>query len=148
MEVNVSLKDIMTKDVICISPAATLKEAGEVFKKNRISGVPVVNEAGKIIGVVTITDMLRTLGKIYKLKESEMESQADFRLSEMYEEEKQNAKVKDLMSREVHVLNEDSSIEEVMRLVFQAKVHTIPVTDSEGHLAGIIGRRDVIEACF
>jgi CBS-domain-containing membrane protein len=65
-----------------------------------------------------------------------------------YEEEKQNAKVKDLVSREVHVLNEDSSIEEVMRLVFQTKVHTIPVTDSEGHLAGIIGRRDLVEACF
>ena len=54
MEVNVYLKDMMTKDVICISPDATLKEAGEVFKKNRISGVPVVDEAGKIIGVVTI----------------------------------------------------------------------------------------------
>jgi len=142
------LKDLMTKEVICISPEASLKEAGEVFKKNRISGVHVVDEDGKIIGVVTITDMLKTLGKIYKLKESEMDSQADFRLSEMYEKEKQNAKVKDLMSRKIHVLVEDSSIEEVMRLVFQVKVHTIPVTDLEGHLVGIIGRRDLVEACF
>jgi len=48
----------------------------------------------------------------------------------------------------VHVLNKESSLEEVMKLVFQTKVHTIPVIDSEGSLAGIIGRRDLVEACF
>ena len=62
------LRDIMTRDVISISDEATLKEAGEVFKKSRISGLPVVNDNGEIIGVVTITDMLNTLGKIYELK--------------------------------------------------------------------------------
>ena len=136
------LREIMTKDVISISHEATLKEAGEVFKQKRISGLPVVNENEEIVGVVTITDMLKILGQIYKLKESEKKSQADIMLSEMYEGEKQKAQVKDLMTREVHVLKEESSIEEVMRLMFQKNVHTIPITDAEGHIVGIIGRRD------
>ena len=142
------LRDIMTRDIICISDEATLKEAGEVFKKNRISGLPVVNGNGEIIGVVTITDMLKILGKIYGLKESEKKSHAVIMLSDMYEGEKQKAKVKDLMTREVYVLKEDSSIEEVMKLMFQNKVHTIPITDLEGHIVGIIGRRDLVGACF
>ena len=142
------LGDIMTRNVICISHEATLKEAGEVFKKNRISGLPVVNDDGEIKGVVTITDMLRILGKIYELKESEKKSHSDIKLSEMYEEEKQSAKVKDLMTKEVYVLKEDSSIEEVMELMFHHKVHTIPITDLEGRIVGIIGRRDLVGACF
>jgi signal-transduction protein with cAMP-binding, CBS, and nucleotidyltransferase domain len=65
----------------------------------------------------------------------------------MFEKEKAEAKVKSIMTKEVLVLDESAPIEEVMRLMFDRKVHTIPVTRN-GKLIGVIGKRDLISACF
>jgi len=141
------VKDIMTKGIITIAPEASLKEAGELFKQKRISGLPVMDSKGKVIGIVTITDMMRILGQIYELKESE-KVHTDMQLSKMYEEEKSKAKVQSIMSKNVLVLNEDDSIEAVMKLMFQNNIHTIPVADKSEKIIGVIGRRDIICACF
>ena len=142
------VSEVMTKEVITISSEASLKEAGELFKTKRVGGVPVVDGSGKVIGVITITDMMKILGHIYDLKERERKDTPEVMISEMYEEEKQNAKVSDVMTQDVYVLNEERSIEEVMRLMFRNKVHTIPITNNDGKLIGIIGRHDLINACF
>jgi CBS domain-containing protein len=141
------VRELMTKNVITISPEASLKEAGELFKEKRVSGLPVMDEAGKVVGIVTITDMMRILSQIYALKESE-KAHEDIKLSGMYEEEKAKAKVKNIMSKSVTVLGEESPIEEVMRLMFNDNIHTIPITNSQGKLVGVIGRRDMVCACF
>lgn len=141
------VKDIMTSPVITVSPDASLKEVGEIFKQKRISGVPVQEADGKIIGIVTITDMLRILGQIYELKESEKEHQ-DIALSKMYEEEKARAKVRNVMSKSIFVVKHTDSIEEIMRLMFKNNIHTIPVSDEEGKIIGVVGRRDIISVCF
>jgi CBS domain-containing protein len=140
------LKDIMTTDVITISPETTLKEVGEILKRNRVSGLPVVDKDGAVVGVITLTDMLRILDQIYHWKEIERRV-PEIKLSDMFEKEKAEAKVKSIMTKEVLVLDESAPIEEVMRLMFDRKVHTIPVTRN-GKLIGVIGKRDLISACF
>jgi CBS domain-containing protein len=140
------LRDIMTTDVITISPETTLKEVGEILKRNRVSGLPVVDKDGAVVGVITLTDMLRILDQIYHWKEIERRV-PEIKLSDMFEKEKAEAKVKSIMTKEVLVLDESAPIEEVMRLMFDRKVHTIPVTRN-GKLIGVIGKRDLISACF
>jgi CBS domain-containing protein len=140
------LKDIMTTDVITISPETTLKEVGEILKRNRVSGLPVVDKDGAVVGVITLTDMLRILDQIYHWKEIERRV-PEIKLSDMFEKEKAEAKVRSIMTKEVLVLDESAPIEEVMRLMFDRKVHTIPVTRN-GKLIGVIGKRDLISACF
>jgi len=141
------IKEMMTKQVLTINAEMSLKDAGKLFRENRISGLPVVDDDANIIGIFTITDMMRILGQIYELKESE-KKHPDIRLSEMYDNEKSKAKVGNMMTKDVYVLNENDSIEEVMRLMFYNKVHTIPITNQNGKLVGIIGRRDLVYACF
>jgi CBS domain-containing protein len=136
----------MTTDVITISPETTLKEVGEILKRNRVSGLPVVDKDGAVVGVITLTDMLRILDQIYHWKEIERRV-PEIKLSDMFEKEKAEAKVKSIMTKEVLVLDESAPIEEVMRLMFDRKVHTIPVTRN-GKLIGVIGKRDLISACF
>jgi len=138
--------EIMTKDVITVSPDASLKDVGEILKERRISGVPVIDAKGNIVGIVTLTDMLRVLDQIYKWREMERRI-PDLKLSEMFEKEKSEAKVRNVMTKSVYTLDENQTMEDVMRMMFDKKVHTIPIT-KDGKLLGIVGKRDLISACF
>lgn len=140
------VKEIMTKEVITVSPDASLKEIGEILKEKRISGIPVVDENGNVVGIVTLTDLLRILDQIYKWKEMEKRV-AGLKLSEMREEEKSKAKVRDIMTKDVFTISEDGTIDDVMRMMFGKGIHTIPVI-KDGKLVGIMGKRDLIDACF
>jgi len=64
------VKEIMTREVITVSPDDSLKNVGEILKEKRISGLPVVKDE-KIVGIITLTDMLKVLERIYKWKELE-----------------------------------------------------------------------------
>lgn len=140
------VKEIMTKNVITVSPEASLKEVGVIFKEKRISGVPVIDKNNTIVGIVTLTDMLRILDQIYIWKELE-KLVPGCKLSEMEQEEKAKAKVRDIMTKEVYTINEQGTIDDLMKLMFTKKIHSIPVT-REGKLVGIVGKRDIIYACF
>jgi len=141
------VKELMSKNVITVGTEMSLKELGELFKQKRVSGFPVVSKDGNVVGIVTITDMMRILGQIYELKESE-KAHTDMQLSKMYEEEKAKAKVENIMSKNVFILKADDPMEEVMKMMFQQNVHTLPIADASGKLVGVIGRRDIISACF
>ncbi len=140
------VEEIMTKEVITVSPNTPLKEVGELFKEKRISGMPVVDEKGDIVGVITLTDLMKILSNIYRWKQLE-KSTPDLKLSEMFEIEKSNAKVKDFMSKNVLTLAEADTMDEAARKMFVSGVHTLPVL-REGKLVGIIGKRDLIHVCF
>ncbi len=140
------IKDIMTKNVITVSPDASLKEVGTILKEKRISGIPVVDQKGCIVGIVTLTDMLKILDHIYQWKELERK-EPTLKLSEVFTQEKLNAKARDVMTKDVVTLEENSSIDDVMRVMFDKKIHTIPIT-SDGKLVGVIGKRDLVYLSF
>ena len=137
------VKELMTSNVVTVAPEATLKDVGKLLKEKRISGVPVVDHSGSVIGVVTLTDMFRILEQIYKCKATEREMS----LSEAFDEKTVKGTVYDIMTKNVLTLSETDTIEDVMRLMFTNKVHTIPVT-RDGKLIGVVGKRDLVYACF
>jgi len=58
---RIKIKGIMTKDPVTVSPDFTVEETAEILLNNRISGVPVVNEKNKVVGVITKTDLFKVL---------------------------------------------------------------------------------------
>ena len=58
---KIKVKEIMTRDPITIPPYYTLEETARVLLENKISGAPVVNDKGKVIGIITRDDMLKVL---------------------------------------------------------------------------------------
>ena len=58
---KIQVKDIMTKDVITVPPDYTVEETAQVLQRNRISGAPVVDSDGKLVGTITQTDLFRVL---------------------------------------------------------------------------------------
>ncbi|MBN1794337.1 MAG: CBS domain-containing protein [Candidatus Omnitrophica bacterium] len=140
------IKEIMTTNVITISPEASLKEVGRVLKEKKVSGLPVTNTAGTVVGIITLTDLWRVLHRIYSWKGFE-KTEFGAQFNDMLEQEKTNSKVKDIMTKTVISLSEDDSIDDAMRMMFENQIHTIPVT-KDGRLIGIVGKRDIIYNAF
>lgn len=139
--------EIMTKDFITIRPDASLKDLGTLFKEKKINGLPVVDEKDALVGVVTMTDMLKILDSIYTWRVLKLRADGHIDLSSWHQEEKLKSIVKNIMTKEVYTLNEQSTIEDLMRLVFTKNIHTIPVL-REGKLIGVVEMRDLVYACF
>ncbi len=140
------VREIMTRDVVTVSPDTSLKEAGKMLKEKKISGIPVVDDIGNIVGIITITDILKMLQEIHQWQEIER-SATRLSVSDLIGKESLNTKVKNVMTKNVYTLDENSNISDVMQLMFTKKIHTIPVM-KDNKLAGIIGKRDLIYASF
>lgn len=140
------VKELMAKYVYTLGPDASLREVGKMLKEKKIDGIPIVDESQTLIGIVTLTDMLRILDRIYQMKVLEQQEK-ESSLSDMFEEDKEKAKVQDIMTKDVVTLKEDDTLDDVMDLMFEHKIHTIPVIRGE-KLVGVIGKRDIIYACF
>ncbi|MCX5685909.1 MAG: CBS domain-containing protein [Candidatus Omnitrophica bacterium] len=140
------VKDIMTKDVITVSPDSMLKDVGKILREKRISGIPVIETGGKIAGIVTVNDILRILEEIYQWQDLEKNA-TGLNLSDLVGKERLNTKVKSIMTKNVYTLDENKDVGEAMRLMFTKKIHTIPITKN-GLLVGVIGKRDIVYNCF
>jgi len=111
-------KDIMTKQVICIQETAKIFELTKLLTEKMISGVPVCNKRGKVVGIVTERDLIG-------LKKGEL--------------------VKDIMTPAVIGVRPDQTIEEVAATLHSNKVKRVPVFEA-GNIIGIISRSDIIFA--
>ena len=110
-------KDIMTRDVVTVSPTLAVKDLAKLLVKNRISGVPVVDKKGKIIGVVSEVDIMTKKGK----------------------------QVKNIMSRKVIQVREGTAVEEIASIMTHHNIKRVPVMEG-GKLLGIVSRADIIRA--
>lgn len=114
-------KDIMTKDVITISPDATLADAIELLVAKEISGMPVVDADEKVIGIISEKDIL------------------NFAFSGNL----RNTRVKEAMSKEVFSFTSDTDIDRISLCLSENKFRRVPIIDN-GKLVGIVSRRDII----
>ena len=141
-------RDIMTSPAQTVSPGTSIQELARLFASTRISGFPVVDDSGALLGVVTEADLLHqneglhipttfvlfdavvTLGSSKKLEE-EMQRMAA-------------AEVVEIMTPDPVTVAADAPVTEVARLLSEQRVHTLPVLSSDGELVGVIGKLDVI----
>jgi CBS domain-containing protein len=110
-------KDIMTRDVVTVGVAATVREAARILTQHQLSGAPVVDRQGQIVGVVSETDIVANKGR----------------------------QVKDIMSKNVFSIGEDTPIEEIAALMMTRKIKRLPVLRGE-KLAGIVSQADIVGA--
>ena len=110
-------KDIMTKDVITVSPLTTVNQLARILIKSQISGAPVVDKKRKILGIVSEADIIAKKGK----------------------------QVKAIMSKKVISIAEQTSVEEIATLMTTHKVKRLPVMRGE-KLVGIVSRADIVGA--
>ena len=147
------IKDVMNKEVIVCAPDDTLGHLADLFKKNHISGIPVVDK-GKIVGLVSETDLI----KLFKTPEysNDLWLPSPFEIIEIpirnlvkLEETKkffENMKlrpVKDIMTKTVHSISSDEELEDASTMMVKYDVNRLPVIE-KGKLVGIVARSDII----
>ena len=140
-------RDIMHRDVVTVTPYMTLKELARVLCDNRISGTPVVDRHGKVVGVVSQTDLVRAEREhsasepaVYHHETDESASAAGF-----HYEDPDTRRVEQIMTPGGLSCREDATVEEVSRLMLARGIHRVLIIRN-GTLSGIVTATDVIRA--
>ncbi len=134
-------KDIMTKDVVTTKKDTPIEEIAKLMLKNRISGIPVVDNANHIIGIVSESDL------IYKVKPMSP-SLSYWQSPEKFEKEYWKitaTNAEEIMTTDVITADEEQTVEELATLMIEKHIKRIPIAKSQ-KLVGIISRADVIKA--
>ena len=148
MEEERLVKDIMVREVITIQKDASVEELSELLVKNKISGVPVIDSDGKLVGIATEGDLI--------IKDSDLHFPRYFKLldSIIYLESLNKfkkslkkflgTKVEDVMTAEIKTVKEETPISEAANIMIKYNVNRVPVLDSKDELVGIVTRADIV----
>jgi CBS domain-containing protein len=145
--VTLTARDLMTADVVTISPDAPVKDAANLMVSKGISALPVVGADGKMVGIVTEADLimqdvrvrfpsyLSLLGGFIELGS----------LSRFEHEVKKAvaASVGDMMTTDVITVGPDASVDEIATTMIDRDISRIPVVEGD-KLAGIVSKHDIV----
>jgi len=147
---NVLVKDMMTQRVISITPDRSLIEAAQILFDRNFDGLPVVNDKGILLGIITQYDLVSKGANIHiptfvkLMKEMPLYSK-DKSLIKPSLKKIVSMEVRDVMNAEPLVVNPDQPIGEVAQIFSEHhRVNPIPVVDESNRLHGIISRYDLI----
>ncbi len=142
-------KDIMTKDVITVTPDTSIEELSALLVKHAVSGTPVVDEAGNLYGIVTENDLIRQNKRLHiPTVVSFLDAAIYLESSKKFEEEVKRVtatRVGDICSRKVLSITEDTTVTDIATIMADRNAHLLPVVRA-GKVVGIVGKRDVVKA--
>jgi CBS-domain-containing membrane protein len=138
--------DVMTRDVVTVSPDDVVQDVAKLLLKHRISGVPVVDKLGKLVGIVSEGDLMRRA-------ETETDAHRSwwlrlFSASEVLANEYVRSharKVSDIMTTRVLVAAPDTSLRDIASLMERNRVKRLPIVEG-GRLVGIVSRANLMQA--
>ena len=118
------VRDVMTEAVMFLITDQTLEEAYEYLRTNGLTGAPVLNRGGRLVGIVSLTDL------------------ADPRRRKP----ETAARVKDAMTRVVYAVRADDPVMVAVHLMIQENIHRAVVVRADGTIAGIVAPMDILRA--
>lgn len=127
---SLRVSDVMTRHVTTVAADQSLAAVAGVLREREISGAPVVDAAGKCVGLISATDFVKHVGPI--------DGNASGAGAEM--------PVREQMTSTVHSTTPDATLMEAARLMCQHHVHRVPVVDAQSHVVGVISSLDVAAA--
>jgi len=140
------VRDVMTRNVITVSADETLVKAAQLMLQNRISGLPVVDAGGKLVGIVTEGDFLRR-GEIGTQRQRPKWLEfliGPGRLAVEYVHTS-GRKIEEVMTPDPYTVTEDDSLETVVELMERRHIKRLPVL-RDGRMVGIVSRANLMHA--
>ena len=144
----IKAKDIMTTELVTVSPETEIAQAARILLQKGINGVPVVDKSGTLKGIICQSDLIAQqkrfpLPSVFTLLDGFIP------LSSMKHYEKEVQKiaattVADAMTPNPITIESETSIEELASLMVDKNLHTLPVVD-QGELVGVVGKEDVLK---
>jgi len=139
----------MTKDVVTVSNEATVRELADIFDKQRFGTIPVVDNSGALMGIVTASDLVEQgkslhIPTVISIFDWVIPLESDRNLErELHKMTAQTAG--ELCSREVITLSPSATVSEAADTMSNHKLHALPVVEN-GKLVGMIARIDIIRS--
>jgi CBS domain-containing protein len=145
-----TVADVMSSDPIVVRPETPLKEAIRILAEKRISGLPVIDDAGKLVGIISETDLMwQETGVTPPAYIMFLDSVIYLQNPGAYERDLHKAlgqTVGEVMSKNPVTISPDKSLKEAAKIIQEHKVHRLPVLDSTGKVIGLLTRGDIIRA--
>jgi CBS domain-containing protein len=147
------VKDVMNPNVVFCKPDDTVREAAKILKENSISGAPIL-EGEKLVGIISEADLLKLL---ILPEKGELWLPSPFEIIEVpireligWEDTKKmlsdagSIRVKEIMTKDVHTISSEASVEEASEHMIRHRINRLPVTE-DNRVVGIVTRGDIIE---
>ena len=139
--------DIMTQDVVTVNKNQPISDLAIIFIENHFNGVPVLDNTGKVVGVVTQGDLIEQNKNLHiptvialfdavLFLESEKKFEDDLK-------KLTGSKIEDIYHKNLITVSPDTDLNEIITLMAEKDIHTLPVLDGD-KLIGIIGKRNII----
>ena len=141
LALNIPVGEVMTRSVKSARRDTTIDEVVAVFSDHDISGLPVVDNENRVVGLVSEADILAMTG---------MKSGHTFKdvvrhiLGEPLPERRAGDTVEDIMTSPAITVTSDVSVQTASKILDERKIKRLPVIDGEGRLEGIISRGDIV----
>ncbi len=138
MRDKLRVRDVMTEDVLAVGPETSVTDAAEQMIANGIRALPVTNENGEVLGIITDRRVMdHFLPAITALAEGEVDEGAEVM------PQLESSTVRDVMRRTVMCLHEEQTLDEVAALMINKDIERFMVA-AEGKLTGFITRGDIL----
>lgn len=146
---HLKAKDVMIPEPVCVEPSTTIRGLARVFEENEISGAPVVDQEGTVVGVVSKTDLIRRCS----------EGTVDVPPAYLFEALRDQGEgddgevlpeplvcVQDFMTEDPVTVRLDTPVSQIAREMFERRIHRVIVVDAENYPLGIITSLDLLGA--
>jgi predicted transcriptional regulator len=122
------VKDILTTKIVALQPHFSIVDVIKIFNEYRISSAPVINDNNEVIGYLSESDSIKSLG------------------NSLFFDEQRNQTIDLIMSQDVFPANPEWDIFELDNFFLSKAIRSAPVVDTHNHLVGVITRRDALKA--
>lgn len=140
-------KDVMRSEVQYVSENTTLRELSRAFRHHGVTTLSVVNEQGKLVGVVTEAELLKAMLPGYGELQDNLHYMQDFEYLEDRADEVEDMPVRDIMLSGAISVNEDTPLMRVISLFLLKACSHIPVV-RDNQIVGVVTRTDIAELVF
>lgn len=143
-----TVADVMSRDPIVVQPETPLKEAIQILAQRRIGGLPVVNQSGELIGVLSESDLMwQETGATPPAYIMLLDSVIYLENPARYEQELHKAlgqTVGEVMTKDAIAVKPDKLLKEAAQLMHDRNIRRLPVTDATGKVIGMLTRGDIV----
>lgn len=143
LEKKITVGEVMRREVVAVTRGTSLTEVADLLSEHNISGMPVVDDEGRVIGIVTEADVLAMAGM---KRGHTFKDKLRHLLGEPLPVTKKDHILSEVMTAPALTTTPDADIREVATLLNEKRIKRLPVVDSEGRLSGIISRGDIVKA--
>jgi CBS domain-containing protein len=145
-----TVTDVMSRNPIVVRTQTPLQEAIQILAEKRISGIPVVDDVGKLVGIISETDLMwQETGVTPPAYIMILDSVIYLQNPATYERQLHKVlgqTVGDVMSKNPITISPDKTVKQAAQLMHDRSIHRLPVIDKESQVVGILTRGDIVRA--